>query len=107
MYLGRVVEIGPIEAIFERPLHPYTRALLASRPSMDPAQRIEEPPITGDPPNPVDPPSGCRFHTRCPFAEQVCTTTDPTLGNWQGLQSHVAACHLHDPLSGHSRAGSG
>jgi peptide/nickel transport system ATP-binding protein len=107
MYLGRVVEIGPIEAIFERPLHPYTRALLASRPSMDPAQRIEEPPITGDPPNPVDPPSGCRFHTRCPFAEQVCTATDPTLGNWQGLQSHVAACHMHDPLSGHSRAGSG
>jgi peptide/nickel transport system ATP-binding protein len=107
MYLGRVVEIGPIEAIFERPLHPYTRALLASRPSMDPAQRIEEPPITGDPPNPVDPPSGCRFHTRCPFTEQVCTTTDPTLGNWQGLQSHVAACHMHDPLSGHSRAGSG
>ena len=72
MYLGRVVEIGPIEAIFERPLHPYTRALLASRPSMDPARRIEEPPITGDPPNPIDPPSGCRFHTRCPFAEEVC-----------------------------------
>jgi peptide/nickel transport system ATP-binding protein len=107
MYLGRIAEVGPIEAIFERPLHPYTRALLASRPSMDPAQRIEEPPITGDPPNPVDPPSGCRFHTRCPFAEQVCTATDPTLGNWQGLQSHVAACHMHDPLSGHSQAGSG
>ena len=69
MYLGRVVEFGPVEAIFARPLHPYTRALLASRPSMDPAQRIEEPPITGDPPNPIDPPSGCRFHTRCPFAE--------------------------------------
>jgi peptide/nickel transport system ATP-binding protein len=106
MYLGRIAEVGPIEAIFERPLHPYTRALLASRPSMDPAHRIEEPPITGDPPNPIDPPSGCRFHTRCPFAEEVCTTIDPTLGNWQGLQSHVAACHMHDPLSGHSRAGS-
>src|ERR1700726_1638676 len=53
MYLGRVVEIGPIDAIFERPLHPYTRALLASRPSMDPARRIEGPPITGDPPNPI------------------------------------------------------
>ena len=106
MYLGRIAEVGPIEAIFERPLHPYTRALLASRPSMDPAHRIEEPPITGDPPNPIDPPSGCRFHTRCPFAEEVCTTTDPKLGNWQGPQSHVAACHMHDPLSGHSRAGS-
>jgi peptide/nickel transport system ATP-binding protein len=106
MYLGRIAEVGPIEAIFERPLHPYTRALLASRPSMDPAHRIEEPPITGDPPNPIDPPSGCRFHTRCPFAEEVCTTTDPKLANWQGPRSHVAACHMHDPLSGHSRAGS-
>jgi len=105
MYLGRLVEIGPIEEIFERPLHPYTRALLASRPSMDPARRIEEPPITGDPPNPIDPPSGCRFHTRCPFAEKVCETTGPTLGSWQGLQSHAAACHMHDPHSGHSRVG--
>jgi peptide/nickel transport system ATP-binding protein len=105
MYLGRVVEIGPIDAIFERPLHPYTRALLASRPSMDPARRIEEPPITGDPPNPIDPPSGCRFHTRCPFAERVCETSDPALGSWEGPQSHVAACHMRDPLSGHSRFG--
>jgi peptide/nickel transport system ATP-binding protein len=104
MYLGRIVEVGPIEAIFERPLHPYTRALLASRPSMDPARRIQEPPITGDPPNPIDPPSGCRFHTRCPFAEEVCITSGPTLGNWQGPQSHVTACHMHDPSSGHSRA---
>jgi peptide/nickel transport system ATP-binding protein len=105
MYLGRVAEIGPIDAIFERPLHPYTRALLASRPSMDPARRIEEPPITGDPPNPIDPPSGCRFHTRCPFAERVCETKDPVLGSSRGQQSHVAACHMHDPLSGHSGYG--
>ena len=56
MYLGRVVELGPTEEIFARPLHPYTRALLGSRPSMDPAHRIEEPPITGDPPSPIDPP---------------------------------------------------
>jgi peptide/nickel transport system ATP-binding protein len=97
--------IGPIEAIFERPLHPYTRALLASRPSMDPAHRIEEPPITGDPPNPIDPPSGCRFHTRCPFAERVCGTTDPALGPLEGPQSHIAACHMRDPLSGHSGYG--
>jgi peptide/nickel transport system ATP-binding protein len=105
MYLGRVVEIGPIEAIFERPLHPYTRALLASRPSMNPAERIEEPPITGDPPNPIDPPSGCRFHTRCPFAERVCESTDPALGSLQRPQSHMAACHMRDPLSGHSGYG--
>src|SRR6202035_3719677 len=105
MYLGRVVELGPVDAIFKDPRHPYTRALLASRPSMDPERRIEEPPITGDPPNPIDPPPGCRFHTRCPFAEAVCEATDPTLELWQGLQSHVAACHMRDPLSGHSLSG--
>ena len=71
MYLGHVVELGPAEAIFERPLHPYTSALLGSRPSMDPSHRIEEPPLTGDPPSPIDPPSGCRFRTRCPYAEAV------------------------------------
>ena len=104
MYLGRVVELGPVEAIFERPLHPYTTALLASRPSMDPAQRIEEPPIVGDPPNPIDPPSGCRFRTRCPFAEAVCAEKSPELGEWNERSSHVAACHMLDPASGHSRA---
>ena len=108
MYLGRVVELGPIDAIFEHALHPYTRALLASRPSMDPARRIAQPPITGDPPNPIDPPSGCRFRTRCPFAERVCEMTDPALGPWQGPpQSHTAACHMHTPGSGHSLAASG
>jgi peptide/nickel transport system ATP-binding protein len=103
MYLGRVVELGPVDAIFEDPQHPYTQALLGSRPSMDPARRIDEPPITGDPPNPIDPPSGCRFHTRCPFAEAVCQTRDPVLGHWQGGQAHAAACHMLDPDSGHSR----
>jgi len=103
MYLGRVVELGPVDAIFERAQHPYTQALLASRPSMDPARRIDEPPIIGDPPNPIDPPSGCRFHTRCPFAERLCETADPTLPVWKGPQSHVAACHMLDPASGHSR----
>jgi len=105
MYLGRVVEIGPAEAVFERPQHPYTQALLASRPSLDPARRILEPPITGDPPNPIDPPAGCRFHTRCPFAEMVCETTDPAPVAAPELSSHVASCHLRDPLSGHSRLG--
>ncbi len=104
MYLGRVVELGPSEDIFLRPLHPYTRALLGSRPSMDPANRIEEPPITGDPPSPIDPPSGCRFHTRCPFAEAVCAERSPALGMWLERGSHVAACHMLDRGSGHSRA---
>ena len=104
MYLGRVIEIGPVEQIFERPLHPYTAALLGSRSSMDPANRIEEPPITGDPPSPIDPPSGCRFRTRCPYVEAVCEDRMPELGDWQDRQSHVAACHMQDASSGHSRA---
>ena len=108
MYLGRIVELGSVEAIFERPLHPYTRALLASRPSMDPARRIEEPPIVGDPPNPIDPPSGCPFRTRCAFAEAVCASAQPKLAEWLGSGSrqgsHVAACHMHISGSGHSRA---
>ena len=104
MYLGRVVELGPADAIFDQPQHPYTRALLGSRPSMDPARRIEEPPITGDPPNPIDPPSGCRFHTRCPFAEPVCQSRDPVFGFWRGDEAHAAACHMLDPRSGHSQA---
>jgi peptide/nickel transport system ATP-binding protein len=104
MYLGRIVELGPVDAIFEQPQHPYTRALLASRPSMDPTRRIEEPPITGDPPNPINPPAGCRFHTRCPFAEPVCQSSEPELRNEQRAAAHVAACHMLDPRSGHSRA---
>jgi peptide/nickel transport system ATP-binding protein len=91
MYLGRVVEVGPVDAIFAKPRHPYTRALLQSQPSMDPARRIEDPPITGDPPNPIDPPPGCRFHTRCPFAEPTCLTAAPELA---GDAEHVVACHM-------------
>jgi peptide/nickel transport system ATP-binding protein len=105
MYLGHVVELGPVDDIFSRPLHPYTQALLASRPSMDPANRIEDAPITGDPPSPINPPSGCRFRTRCPMAEAVCSSRVPALGAWRDRDSHVAACHLHDPKSGHSQAG--
>ena len=105
MYLGRVVELGPVDAIFNNPRHPYTQALLASRPSMDPARRIEESPIAGDPPNPIDPPAGCRFHTRCPFVEPVCEAAGPALDLWQGPHSHIAACHMLDPGSGHSKAG--
>ncbi len=104
MYLGRIVEIGPSDTLFARPLHPYTQALLASRPSMDPARRIEEPPIVGDPPNPIDPPPGCRFHTRCPYAEAVCSARDPVLTAAEGWDAHAAACHIHDPASGHSLA---
>ena len=107
MYLGKVVELGPVEAIFAAPQHPYTRALLASQPSMDPARRIEEPPVTGDPPNPIDPPSGCRFHTRCPYAAAVCSEREPMLIQNGADERHIAACHMHDPESGHALAATG
>jgi peptide/nickel transport system ATP-binding protein len=105
MYLGQVVEVGPADAIYANAKHPYTLALFSSRLSMDPADRIEEPPLSGDPPNPIDPPSGCRFRTRCAFAEAVCAAKMPALGTWVDPGSHLAACHIHDAGSGHSRAG--
>jgi peptide/nickel transport system ATP-binding protein len=105
MYLGQVVEIGPSDAIFEAPKHPYTRALLESRLAVDPRERIDAPPLTGDPPNPIAPPSGCRFRTRCAFAEEICAEKAPSLGGWRDAAAHLAACHMMDRLSGHSRAG--
>jgi len=104
MYLGRVVEVGPVEAIYRAPRHPYTRALLASRPSMDPARRMSEPPLTGDPPNPIDPPSGCRFRPRCAFPEAVCAESVPALVGAFAGDAHLAACHMAAAGSGHSRA---
>jgi peptide/nickel transport system ATP-binding protein len=79
MYLGKVVELGPVEAIYGDPQHPYTQALLSARPSMDPRRRTKEAPIQGDPPNPIDPPSGCRFRTRCWRAEARCAEEEPRL----------------------------
>jgi peptide/nickel transport system ATP-binding protein len=109
MYLGQVVEIGPVEAIYAAPRHPYTAALLRSRLSLDPAERLSEAPLAGDPPNPINPPSGCRFRTRCGFAEAVCEAQAPSLGDARDGQSagpaHLAACHMAHPGSGHSRAG--
>jgi peptide/nickel transport system ATP-binding protein len=103
MYLGEVVELGPVAEIYDRAAHPYTRALLDSRPSMDPAKRRTKPPLTGDPPNPVNPPSGCRFRTRCPHAEAVCAARKPIMAPLSN--GHAAACHMAEPASGHSEAG--
>jgi len=102
MYLGKVAETGPAEALFQQPHHPYTRALLSSMPSMDPDRRTEEAALAGDPPNPIDPPPGCRFHTRCPLAEAVCSQHVPTLEN---RNQRETACLIHEPGSGHSHAG--
>ena len=101
MYLGKVVELGSVEAIYGNPQHPYTRALLSARLSMDPRRRTREAPIQGDPPNPINPPSGCRFRTRCPFAEDVCARVEPPLAD-TGAQA--VACHMRVAGSGHSRA---
>jgi peptide/nickel transport system ATP-binding protein len=103
MYLGKVVEIGDVESIYADPRHPYTAALLSAMPSADPDRRTEEAPLAGDPPNPIDPPPGCRFHTRCPFAQDPCRRAEPGL-NPAGDRRQVA-CHMNDPASGHSRAG--
>jgi peptide/nickel transport system ATP-binding protein len=103
MYLGEVVELGPVDEVWDEPAHPYTRALLAAMPSSDPDNRTQTPPITGDPPNPIDPPSGCRFHTRCPFAEAMCGEATPKLTEIT-VTGHQAACYMAIPGSGHSKA---
>src|ERR1700726_3403013 len=106
MYLGHVVETGPVEQIYRHARHPYTRALLASKPTLAPDRRTTVLPLTGDPPSPIDPPSGCRFRTRCSHAEAVCEARMPTLGHWADRSFHVAACHMTTADSGHSLAGS-
>ncbi len=102
MYLGRVAEVGPTEALYTGSRHPYTTALLGSMLSMDPDERTEKAPLAGDPPNPINPPSGCRFHTRCAFAEPCARRADPAL-TATGAH-HAAACHMAIPGSGHSKA---
>jgi peptide/nickel transport system ATP-binding protein len=103
MYLGEVVEIGPVEELYDDPRHPYTRALLSAMPSMDPDNRTMEAPLAGDPPNPINPPEGCRFHPRCPQAQTVCSKAKPALTRI-GEGARLAACHMEIPGSGHSRA---
>lgn len=103
MYLGQVVEIGPVTTVYDDPQHPYTQALLKAQPTMDPHNRTTEAPITGDPPNPIRPPSGCRFHTRCPYAEEICSRIEPPLMP-SGNTNRQVACHMTAPAPGHSRA---
>ena len=93
MYLGEVVEYGNVEDVYSSPKHPYTEALLASQPSMDPSRKLKTVPITGDPPNPINPPSGCKFHTRCPKVTDLCRTVNPTLQSTDNVD-HLTACHL-------------
>jgi peptide/nickel transport system ATP-binding protein len=99
MYLGRIAEIGATEAVYNGGRHPYTQALLGSMLSMDPDRRTTQAPLTGDPPNPIDPPPGCRFHTRCAHATDVCRVREPAL--IAGAALHLTACHMGDPMSGY------
>ncbi len=93
MYLGKIMEVAPSEELYDKPIHPYTSALLSAIPIPDPhenearARTI----MGGEPPNPITPPSGCRFHTRCPRATEICSSVEPQLTEYAG--GHLAACH--------------
>ena len=93
MYLGKLMEVSPAKELYSKPIHPYTEALLAALPIPDPnenrARRRDV--IGGEPPNPINPPSGCRFHTRCPHATEICSQSEPPLAEY--ANGHVAACH--------------
>ncbi|MBP3477929.1 MAG: dipeptide ABC transporter ATP-binding protein [Oscillospiraceae bacterium] len=94
MYLGAVMEFGSKEDIFTNPLHPYTKALFSAVPNPDPTVKAERIKLEGDIPSPANPPKGCRFHTRCPYAKEVCKHMTPEYREYE--PGHFAACHLLD-----------
>ncbi|MGG1680072.1 oligopeptide/dipeptide ABC transporter ATP-binding protein, partial [Neobacillus sp. NRS-1170] len=96
MYLGKVVEIAEKKALFDSPHHPYTKALLSSIPVPNPTYSREKVILKGDVPSPIDPPSGCRFHTRCPFATERCKMEEPALREIN--KNHYVSCHFAEQL---------
>lgn len=94
MYLGKIVEIANTADLFSRPAHPYTQALLSARPVIDEKNRMERIVLDGELPTPLNPPSGCRFHTRCPFKMEKCMKVEPTVKDVG--TNHQVACHLHE-----------
>lgn len=94
MYLGKIVEHASSENLYKKPLHPYTRALISSIPRHDIAEKRERQVIQGDVPSPINPPSGCHFHTRCPFAKDICKEKEPILENHGSEEfPHLVSCH--------------
>jgi oligopeptide/dipeptide ABC transporter ATP-binding protein len=91
MYLGKIVEMGPIEKIVYEPSHPYTKALIDAVPSPDPTTKRIRTVISGEIPSPINPPSGCRFHTRCPVAMEICSDREPEMLNLGN--DYYVACH--------------
>jgi oligopeptide/dipeptide ABC transporter ATP-binding protein len=93
MYLGKIVELSPATELYSKPIHPYTSALLSAIPIPDPKEnrRRRRNVVAGEPPSPVAPPPGCRFHTRCPRATDICSSVEPPLTEYAG--DHLAACH--------------
>ena len=106
MYLGKIVEISPAEELYQRPVHPYTEALLSAVPIPDPdlSDQREHIVLEGDVPSPVAPPPGCRFHPRCRYATEICSQEEPPLVA-HGSPDHVAACHHPLSFSGGASAG--
>jgi oligopeptide/dipeptide ABC transporter ATP-binding protein len=92
MYLGKLVEVAELRELYSHPMHPYTDALLAAVPVPDPHERRQEAMPEGEIPNPINPPSGCRFHPRCPLAEDACTRQEPEMRELR--PGHRVACHF-------------
>ena len=97
MYVGKLVEITDTQTLFKNPQHPYTEALLSAVPTPDPLAAKEKIILAGDVPSPINPPSGCRFHTRCPYVMDQCKREDPPLK--KVASGHQVACHLRDAAS--------